>query len=97
MLHVVLYETAFAPTYNDNLGVEEDERAIVALEAYLTELSVPAFLWWPGPELPPVRFFGGPDVLVADHARTWLWATALTPAALADLRRNVAGDWELAT
>lgn len=96
-VHIALSEAVLRGHLDDNCAVDHDEALLAAVEEHYEELIAPRFLWWPDPDLPAVRFFGGPDVLIADHARTWLWVGALTPAALDRVRRVVPGDWQFAT
>lgn len=90
-LHMVLSEILMSSTLADNGPL--DEQRVGQLEAALDELPIPPFLFWPDPSAPPRRFFGGPDLLVADDAGTWMWAAVLSSRALDDLRSQVPGEW----
>jgi len=45
------------------------------------------------PAGPPVRWFGGPGVLLCDHGETWLWVRALTPEAIDTVRHRIPVEW----
>jgi hypothetical protein len=90
--HVALYEAAFAGPISDN-GTLDDDR--VRRLHSMPELAVRSFLFWCDLAGPPVRFFGGPDFLIADHAETGGWATARSARALAEVRALLPGEWSI--
>ena len=96
-VHIALSEALFADCYNDNTAVDNDEEVLDAVKEHYVELAAPRFLWWPEPDLEPARFFGGPDVLIVDHASAWLWVAALTASALDQVRELLPGEWQLAS
>ncbi|MCO5997638.1 hypothetical protein [Actinoallomurus rhizosphaericola] len=72
---------------------ESDTEALETLEHHYTRLAIPDYPMWADPQGPPIRWFWGPDVLIRDDGRAWLWAAARTPQALQAVRRAVPGDW----
>jgi hypothetical protein len=50
-------------------------------------------MWSGAPAGPPVRWFGGPGVLLCDHGETWLWVRALTPEAIDTVRHGIPVEW----
>ncbi|MCO5973803.1 hypothetical protein [Actinoallomurus soli] len=71
---------------------ESDTDALELLAHHYTRLAIPDYPMWADPQGPPMRWFWGPDVLIRDDGRAWLWAAARTPEALAAVRRAIPGD-----
>jgi hypothetical protein len=69
----------------------------VRLEGKYERLPFPGYSGWWQPEVQAsVRWFGGPDVLLREDSRTWLWVLARNTAALARLREALPGEWLIA-
>lgn len=94
-VHITLSAAIFSGAHNNNCAIDH-EGALTAVEARFAPLHAPDFLWWPDPHLDPIRFFGGPDILIADLAHTWLWVATLTSEAHDEVRRLLPGDWLIA-
>lgn len=92
-VHMVLSEILMTARFYDN-GPADDDR-IERLEVAFHQLPVAPFVFWPGPDLPPRRFFGGLGILIAEDAETWIWAAALTQDLLNQTRRELPGEWNL--
>ena len=92
-VHMVLSEILLTARFADN-GPADDER-IARLEGAASWLPVAPFVFWPGPDLPSRRFFGGPGVLVGEDARTWIWVAALTQDRLDSTRNDLRGEWNM--
>lgn len=75
---------------SDNLSLD-DPGSIAALESHFERLAIPDHPMWTSA---PCRWFGGRDVILWDHACTWLWARCRTKTALAALHAAVPGDWQ---
>lgn len=93
-VEIVLSESLFSSeVFADNRPLEEGEAAL--LEQRYVRLALPDY---PISQVsvPAVRWFAGPDVVLREDQREWLWARARTTAALAELRRELPGDWMLA-
>lgn len=79
----------------DNRGLEEAD--IARLEGLYERLSFPDYPAWWQPEVPEaVRWFSGPDVLLREDSRTWLWVLTRNAAALARVRDALPGQWLMA-
>lgn len=97
-VELVLGEAIFggARGRNDNRAL--DEADIVRLEELHEPLPFPDYPAWWQPEVPQaVRWFGGPDVLLREDSRTWLWVLARNTAALARVRDALPGQWLMAS
>jgi hypothetical protein len=71
-----------------------DEADIVRLEQLYERLPFPEYPGWWRPEVESViRWFGGPDVLLREDGRAWLWVLARSPASLARVRDALPGQW----
>jgi hypothetical protein len=62
-------------------------------EQWATRLAMPDYPMWAAPQGPPIRWFSGPDVLIRDDSREWMWVAARTPEALQGVRQAIPGDW----
>jgi hypothetical protein len=79
---------------NDNR--ELDEADIVRLEDRYERLPFPDYPGWWQPEVPQgIRWFGGPDVLLREDSRTWLWVRARNTESLASVQSALPGDWQM--
>ncbi|WP_119726410.1 hypothetical protein [Thermomonospora amylolytica] len=56
-------------------------------------LPMPDYPMWAVPEGSPIRWFTGPDVIIRDDAREWVWVRARTAEALQAVREALLGDW----
>ena len=71
-----------------------DDADIVRLEEKYERLPLPDYPGWWQPEVQAgVRWFGGPDVLLREDSRTWLWVLARSAASLASVRDALPGEW----
>jgi len=96
-VEVVLSEALFRGTEGRYDNRQLDEAAIVRLEGKYERLPFPGYSGWWQPEVQAsVRWFGGPDVLLREDSRTWLWVLARNTAALARLREALPGEWLIA-
>jgi hypothetical protein len=93
-VELVLSESLFAGGgLADNRPV--DEAAVDQVASRYDRLALPAYPMWAMPAGPPVRWFGGADVVLRDDGCDWLWMRARTPQALAAARAAVPGEWLL--
>lgn len=95
-VEMVLSESVLGPDSDGLDNRECDEAAVRILETRYARLPMPDYPMWAVPEGPPIRWYGGPDVLIRDDARTWLWVRARTPEALQAVRDALPGDWLMA-
>jgi hypothetical protein len=66
----------------------------VRLEELYERLPFPDYPGWWQPEVQSgIRWFGGPDVLLREDSRTWLWVLARSTTSLARVRDALPGDW----
>jgi hypothetical protein len=85
-------------------GVEErhdnrqvDDVDIIRLEEQYESMPFPDYPAWWQPDVPQaLRWFGGPDVLLREESRTWLWVFARNAASLARVRDALPGQWLVA-
>ncbi|MGP4024650.1 hypothetical protein [Actinomadura sp. 3N407] len=74
---------------SDNRPLEDDESGVLSrryARLPLPEYGTPSTLW-----------FTAPDLIMRDDHRVWLWVRARTPDALAEVRRELPGDWLMGT
>ncbi|MGI5493710.1 hypothetical protein [Microtetraspora malaysiensis] len=87
-VEIVMSESLFAD--EDLAGNRElDPETVAALEA---RYALAPFPGYPADE-PTTRWFFGPDALLRDDGRSWLWARTRTPEALDDVRHALSGMW----
>jgi hypothetical protein len=92
-LEIILSESLFPGRGLDD-NRELDDAAVASLEQNFTRLAIPDYpMWTQWPSGPPVRWFGGPDVVLREDAATWVWGRARTSAALVPVREAMPGDW----
>jgi hypothetical protein len=76
---------------------ELDETDTRRLEENYERLPLPDYPAWWQPEVQHgIRWFDGPDVLLREDSRTWLWALARSAASLARVRDALPGEWLVA-
>jgi hypothetical protein len=93
-MEIVLSESLYASEeLSDNRGLEDGDTEL--LKHGYVALSLPHYPTSPM-DMPAVRWFVGPDVMVRDDQQGWLWARARTTAALDDVRRDLPGYWLMA-
>jgi hypothetical protein len=93
-MEIVLSESLYASEeLSDNRGLEDGDAEL--LKRGYVPLSLPDYPTAPI-DMPAVRWFVGPDVMVRDDQQGWLWARARTTAALAEVRRDLPGYWLMA-
>ncbi|WP_431677160.1 SMI1/KNR4 family protein [Kitasatospora sp. KL5] len=91
LVELVLSESLHAPEgRSDHLEPLGDETLHLVEEQYV-QLPFPDYPV--GSEQPGSRWFAGDDVLLRVDGGDFLYARALTPEALADLRKALPGDW----
>jgi hypothetical protein len=91
-VEIVLSESLFvSEELGDNRALEEGEAGL--LEDRYTRLALPEY---PATQTPGVRWFAGPDVIIRDDQRTWMWARARTTEAIDAVRTGLPGDWMMA-
>lgn len=97
-VELVLYESFFAgPDGCDDNRALDDDADRARLEERYERLPLPAYPgWWQPDEPDGVRWFGGPDVLMMEHSRSWLWVRARNPGTIARVREELPGDWLMA-
>jgi hypothetical protein len=84
-VELVLSEALFAG--DETVDRELDTATVAELEARYLPLAVPR-------TGPGTRWFAGPDIILRDDHRDWLWARARTPEALELLVKQLPGAWE---
>lgn len=62
----------------------------------LHRLAIPAHVFWPSPDGPPVEWYGMQDCLVRNDGGQWLWAFGRTPADLRRVTSRLPVDWDTA-
>jgi hypothetical protein len=82
-VEMVLFESLWTRA-ELSFDVELDDYTMAAVEQRFAPLAVPALPHW---TLPEVRWFAGPDVLLRDEARTWLWVRTRHHRALDSARQ----------
>lgn len=92
-LDVVLSEAVLGGDAGHHDNRDLDEAAVAELARRYRRLPIPDYPVWGAADGPPVRWFTGPDVLLRDDGRDWLWALARTEPALERLRQDLPGDW----
>lgn len=96
-VELVLSETLFggAGGHADNRALDEGDS--VRLEGLYERLPFPDYpAWWQPEARQAVRWFGGPDLLLREDSRTWLWVLARNAAVLDRTRDALPGDWLMA-
>lgn len=92
-VELVLYESMFSAPLELGDNRDLDAAAAALLEQRFARLAFPDYPLWAVPDGPPMRWFGGADVLLRDDAGSWLWVRGRTTAALATVRAALPGDW----
>ncbi|MFB9834604.1 hypothetical protein [Actinoallomurus acaciae] len=90
-VEIVLSESLFvSEELGDNRELEAGEADL--LERRYTRLPLPDY---PTSQTatPAIRWFAGPDVIIRDDQRTWMWVRARTGEALTAVRAELPGDW----
>ena len=96
-VEIVLSEAVLAGGAGRCDNRELDWADIARLEDRYERLPFPEYPAWWQPEVPQaIRWFGGPDVLIREDSRTWLWVVARTAASLARVREALPGEWLVA-
>ena len=87
-VEIVLSESLFvSEELGDNRALEDGEAGL--LEDRYTRLALPEY----PARTPGARWFAGPDVIIRDDERTWMWARGRTPEAIDTVRADLPGDW----
>ncbi|MFF3669792.1 SMI1/KNR4 family protein [Microtetraspora malaysiensis] len=87
-VEIVMSESLFADEdLSGNRGL--DPETVAALE---TRYALAPFPGYPADD-PATRWFFGPDALLRDDGRSWLWVRARTPEAMDDVRHALPGMW----
>ncbi|MFI6099546.1 hypothetical protein ACIA8G_28655 [Lentzea sp. NPDC051213] len=81
---LVLSESLFAG--DETVDRELDDDAVIALEARYTRVAIPQ-------TGPGTRWFAGPDIILRDDHRDWLWARTRSREALDVLLTTLPGPW----
>jgi hypothetical protein len=90
-VEIVLSESLFvSEELGDNRELEDGEADL--LERRYTRLPLPDYPT-SRTAVPAIRWFAGPDVIIRDDQRTWMWVRARTREALGTVRMELAGDW----
>ncbi|PZG57027.1 hypothetical protein C1I98_00595 [Spongiactinospora gelatinilytica] len=90
-VEIVLSESLFSSEdLGDNREFDEDEAA--TLERRFTRLPLPEYPMFQT-SVSGIRWFAGPDLIIRDDARTWIWVRARTADALARIRAEPPGEW----
>ncbi|MGH3166324.1 MAG: SMI1/KNR4 family protein [Trebonia sp.] len=93
-VEMVLYESIFAEAAGCHDNRELDPVNIARLEERYERLPLPGYPgWWQPGVQQGVRWFSGPDVLIREDSRTWLWVLARSPASLTQVRHTLPGEW----
>lgn len=96
-MELVLGETLFGGAGGRAGNRALDEADSVRLEGLYERLPFPDYpAWWQPEAQQALRWFGGPDLLLREDSRTWLWVLAGNAAALDRARDALPGDWLLA-
>ena len=91
---MVLYEAIFTGDKGCNDNRELDEADTVWLQELYERLPFPDYpAWWQSEVPHGIRWFGGPDVLLREDSRNWLWVLAHNTESLAQVRNELPGDW----
>ena len=97
-VEMVLYEAIFVGEVGRHDNRELDEPDIARLEEKYERLPFPDYpAWWQPEVQQAIRWFGGPDVLLREDSRTWLWVLARSTASLARVRDALPGEWSEAS
>jgi hypothetical protein len=92
-VEIVLSESLFSSEdLGDNRELGDGEAAL--LEQRLTRLPIPDYPT-SQTEVPAVRWYADPEVIVRDDQRTWIWVRARNAEALDRVRAELPGDWEM--
>jgi hypothetical protein len=91
-VEMVLSESLFSAPLelSDNRGLDAAAAALV--EQRFARLAIPDYPLWASTG-GSVRWFTGPDVLLCDTGKTWLWVRARTIPALDAVRAALPGEW----
>lgn len=81
---LVLSEALFAG--DETVDRELDAETVAELEAHYTRLAIPQ-------TGPGTRWFAGPDIILRDDDRGWVWARTLSQVALDALMKVLPGRW----
>jgi len=97
-VEMTLYEAIFAGAVGRHDNRELNEADIGRLEEKYDRLPFPDYpAWWQPEVQQAIRWFSGPDVLLREDSRTWLWVFARSAASLASVRHALRGQWLLAS
>jgi hypothetical protein len=91
-VEMVLSESLHSAPLGLSDNRELDPAGHALIEQRFVRLAIPDYPLWalPGGS---VCWFAGPEVLLCDFARTWLWVRARTTDALDAVRAVLPGDW----
>jgi hypothetical protein len=91
-VEMVLSESLFSAPMelSDNRALDSAAAALLAQR--FARLAIPDYPMWAVPG-GSVHWFAGPEVLLCDHAGTWLWVRARTTLALDAVREALPGEW----
>ncbi|RBQ15810.1 SMI1/KNR4 family protein [Spongiactinospora rosea] len=90
-VEIVLSESLFScEQLGDNRELADEEAG--TLERRFTRLPLPEYSTSQA-TVPGVRWFAGPDLIIRDDHRAWMWVRARTADALARIRRELPGEW----
>lgn len=87
-VEIVLSESLRSEELADSRDPEEDDPELLA--THYARLALPDY---PTGQVPPIRWFTGPGVILRDDAGSWLTARGRTPEALEAAREALPGDW----
>lgn len=97
-VEMVLYEAVFAGVEGCHDNRELDDADGVRLEDLYERLPFPDYPCWWQPEVQPgIRWFAGPDILLREDSRTWLWVLTRDSASLVRVRDALPGEWLMAS
>lgn len=91
-VEMVLSECVLAPgAPGDNRQL--DPVTLAALADTFPPLPLPRYPVWAAPDGPPVRWFGGDEVILRADGEDWMWARARDEAVLESVRAALPGVW----
>jgi hypothetical protein len=93
-VEMVLTEAVVSVPGERHGNLQLADAGIARLEEQFERLPFPDYpAWWQSEVPQALRWFCGPDVLLREESRTWLWVFARSPAGLARVREALPGEW----